>query len=170
MAAHLRVEVPPDFAAWRELARKALLHDIPPESIDFADDTIATDGNLFGTDEPAFLQEAAPVDAATPHVPRMFLEKATIASYHREPQRWNLFYRLLWRLQTERNLMHLSVDSDVNALLRLDKQVRYDEHKMHAFVRFRRVMDGDGEHFISWYEPQHRILQLAAPFFGNASR
>jgi DNA polymerase len=58
------------------------------------------------------------------------------------------------------------VDGDVRRLLLLDKAVRRDEHKMHAFVRFRRVADDDGgERWIAWHRPDHRIVERVAPFF-----
>ena len=44
------------------------------------------------------------------------------------------------------------------------KEVRRDEHKMHAFVRFREVGRGN-ERFVAWFEPEHHIVELAAPFF-----
>jgi DNA polymerase len=46
----------------------------------------------------------------------------------------------------------------------LEKAVRRDVHKMHAFVRFRAV-PGEADTFIAWYEPDHYIVDLAAPFF-----
>lgn len=168
IATRLRVRVAPEFAAWRDLARNALAKNIAPEDIDFLDVTQNETLALFAgdQDDTAALQQNTP--EASPHVPKHFLQTAILASYHRDPQRWNLLYRLLWRLQSNRDLMKLQVDADVNALLRLEQQVRRDEHKMHAFVRFRRVEDADEvEHFIAWYEPQHRILELAAPFFAE---
>ena len=45
------------------------------------------------------------------------------------------------------------------------KSVRRDLHKMHAFVRFRRIeADGD-ERFVAWFEPDHFILEATAGFF-----
>ena len=70
----------------------------------------------------------------------------------------------------------------------MEHQVRRDLHKMHAFVRFRKIEDDrmddsnpflphvddhapdapeKHEHFIAWYQPDHRILRLAAPFFAE---
>ena len=44
------------------------------------------------------------------------------------------------------------------------KSVRRDLHKMHAFVRFRRIDDPtDGERFVAWFEPEHFILEATAP-------
>ncbi len=127
----------PDYAAWREAARDALRQGFRPEEIDLQDATVLTTLLLI-TDT-----EAAPtgIPIANPNVPRAFLEAAKFAACHRDPQRWNLLYRLLFRLQTERNLLKIEVDPDVAQLLRLEGQVRRDLHKMHAFVRFRKVLE-----------------------------
>ena len=47
------------------------------------------------------------------------------------------------------------------------KAVRRDEHKMHAFVRFREVGREHTSHFVAWFEPEHHIVELAAPFFAR---
>lgn len=162
--------VQPSFATWRDLARAALLRGIEPDAIDFSDATLPIAGDLFGsvrTDDSLLTGSIAEHSQVSPHVPKAFLERAQLASYHREPTRWNLLYRLLWRLQSNRDLMRIEVDHDVSALLRLVQQVKRDEHKMYAFVRFRRMEDDSGEQFIAWYEPAHRILPLAAPFFAE---
>jgi DNA polymerase len=160
-----RVRVSPDFNVWRDLARSALAQGISPDAIDFEDSTIPSSAELFSSVEGVVLK--ADHADTMPHVPKAFLRTALTASYHRDPQRWNLLYRLLWRLQSNRDLLKVAVDRDVNELIRLDQQVRRDEHKMHAFVRFRCVEQDGEEHFIAWYEPQHRILELAAPFFAE---
>jgi DNA polymerase len=165
----LRFRVEPRFEAWRDLARTALGRGVAPEDIDFEDSTVPSSAALFDTHaDGAKMLLALPETLATkPHVPASFLQKATVTAYHRDPQRWNLLYRLLWRLQRERDLMKIAVDRDVNELVRMEHQVRRDEHKMHAFVRFRRIEERGEEHFIAWFQPQHRILELAAPFFAE---
>ena len=47
------------------------------------------------------------------------------------------------------------------------KAVRRDEHKMHAFVRFREIGREQKSHFVAWFEPEHHIVELAAPFFAR---
>src|SRR3954453_6292296 len=47
------------------------------------------------------------------------------------------------------------------------KAVRRDEHKMHAFVRFREVGREQKSNFVAWFEPEHHIVELAAPFFAR---
>ncbi len=163
-----RVALPPDFQAWREAARDALRQGYLPEQIDLQDDSLERPMVLALEADEA--PGGPPVER--PHVPKAFLEAAQNAAVHRDPNRWNLLYRLLSRLQAERNLLHVGVDTDVAELRRLTDQVRRDVHKMHAFVRFRKVDAPDEtgnptEHYIAWYRPDHRIVPLVAPFFAE---
>lgn len=157
----LRVAVEPEFEAWREIARRMLREGYAPEQVDLQDVTVERPLSL------ALEVEETPVAMGieAPHVPKAFLEKARVAAVHRDPERWNLLYRILWRLQSTRGLLHVEVDDDVALLGRLVSQVHHDVHKMHAFVRFRKIDDVDGEHFVAWYRPDNRIVPLVAPFF-----
>ncbi|MBS1815717.1 MAG: UdgX family uracil-DNA binding protein [Acidobacteria bacterium] len=157
------VDVPPNFEAWRTLAREALMRGDAPETIDFRDATVAAPQSLISTSSEL---RVVPTERKA-YVSALFLEKARVVAAHRDPQRWNLLFRLLYRLQSNRNLLKIEVDADVSAMLRMEQQVRRDIHKMHAFVRFRSMMDQHGEHMIAWYNPEHRILELAAPFFAE---
>ena len=47
----------------------------------------------------------------------------------------------------------------------MEKAVRRDMHKMTAFLRFRRIEDESGEHFVAWFEPEHFILRRISDFF-----
>ena len=162
-----RVLIPPDFESWRDAAREALRRGFTPEQVDLADATQPSSLDLLT------LEEAPSVAPVTqPHVSKAFLEAAKLVAVHRDPARWNLLYRLLYRLQTERDLLKVEVDDDVAQLKRMEAQIRRDLHKMHAFVRFRKVEEPgpDGvmrEHFIAWYRPDHRLVHLAAPFFAE---
>ena len=162
-----RIPLPPDFDDWRNAARQALQQGYTPDQLDLEDATQPSALDLLTMEE-----EPAGPKVPKPHVPKAFLDAAQIVAVHRDPQRWNLLYRLLYRLQANRELLKVEVDDDVAKLKQLEAQIRRDLHKMHAFVRFRKVEepDGDGapqEHFIAWYKPDHRILPLAAPFFAE---
>ena len=158
-----------EFEEWREAAREALAEGFQPEEILFEDAGLPA-SMLLGLEEEA---RATGERVLKPHVPRAFLEAAQVVACHRDAGRWDLLYRLLWRLQRERALMKVEIDDDVAAMLRMKAQVARDLHKMHAFVRFRKVERADGEErmggeeFVAWYEPEHRIVRLAAPFFAE---
>ncbi len=47
------------------------------------------------------------------------------------------------------------------------KTIRRERHKMEAFVRFREIADEEGPLFVAWFEPEHHIVELTAPFFAR---
>lgn len=61
------------------------------------------------------------------------------AALHRDPGRFALLYRLVWRMQTEPHLRDDALDADVVHVQQMAQAVRRDMHKMKAFVRFRTV-------------------------------
>ena len=156
------VVIQPFFEAWRDHARELLALGVPPDEVLWSDD--AQEPGLFATTD-----EASP-RGAVPKVPPAFLDMARSVSAHRDEQRWGLLYRVLWRLTRggERHLLAMATDRDVRQLQQWGKAVGRDIHKMHAFVRFRLVGTDAAtgrEQFVAWFEPEHRIVRLAASFF-----
>lgn len=147
-----------DLAGFRDAARRLIVAGTPPEQVSWSDAP-----GLFGT---------APGGEAPPlHLPRAAVDLVRLAICHGDPERHALLYRLLWRLtHGEPRLLGNPADPLVHRLQRLAKSVRRDIHKMHAFVRFRRVEEDGRERFIAWFEPEHHILDAAAPFFVDRFR
>ena len=142
-----------DFASWRETARRLLAKNVPPAEVTW-------DGGLFEVSDRN--DAAGPVTS----VPKDFLELASLVSLHRDPKRWPLLYRVLYRLaHGERNLLKIDVDDDVRELMLMRKALTRDMHKMKAFVRFRRVEGSDPEYFVAWHRPDHCIVKAMAPWF-----
>lgn len=158
----LSVEPSWDAAAWRTQARQALGAGWPPESIRW--DDAAQAGLAF--DAPVERALAAG-PAPQVRVSREFLALAEAVTCHRDPQRHALLYRLLWRMaHGEPRLVERSTDIDVHRAREMEKSVRRDTHKMKAFVRFR-VLAGEPERYVAWFEPEHLILDRVAPFFAR---
>ncbi|HEX4504674.1 MAG TPA: UdgX family uracil-DNA binding protein [Alphaproteobacteria bacterium] len=149
---------PADFAGWRNAARALAAKGVPPSDVVWRTDAATAD--LF---ESPFI--AADAKDAVLAVPRSFVELAGQAALHRDEDRFVLLYRLLWRLRAERRLMEMASDPDVSRMGLLARAVRRDIHKMHAFVRFRAVTQGEDEHYAAWYEPDNHIVEAATPFF-----
>jgi DNA polymerase len=147
-----------DFAGWRDAARRLAANGIPPDRITWQ---VGAEGDLFA--EATALPEMPP--GAVFNVPRAFVEAAETVICHSDPERFSLLYRLLERLRGEPDLMKDPADPDVIRLLRLEKAVRRDSHKMRAFIRFRRIGDGEEAHHIAWFEPDHYVVERNAPFF-----
>lgn len=166
----IRVAIEPTLAAFREAARPLLLDDVPPAQVAI-EDRRAAQTSLWSSPTPhggpkdSTEQRAVRADAQV-LLPARFLRALTRAAYHRDAQRFNLFYRLAYRLtHGEPALLEIASDADVSRLRVMVQAVTHDEHRMHAFVRFRRIeLDGE-QHFVAWHEPEHPILPLTAPFF-----
>ena len=149
-----------DFDGWRKAARALALNDVKPSDVSWR---VADDApELFEPTE-ALLEPPS----GTFNVPAKFVELAEVAILHRNPERFALLYRLLWRLRQNHDLLDIATDPDVAQLAAMAKAVRRDEHKMHAFVRFREVGREHTSHFVAWFEPEHHIVELAAPFFAR---
>ena len=153
-----------DFAGFRSQARRLLAADVPPDAVQWCTDEDLDD--LFAQ-EPAELPVAIGQPSAPLAVPSSFLSLCEQVVLHREPQRFALLYRLLWRLAREPALRDDPLDSDLLRARAMAHAVSRDIHKMRAFVRFRQVEDGDGlgPLHVAWFEPDHRIVRANAPWF-----
>jgi DNA polymerase len=98
-------------------------------------------------------------------VPQDFIDLAEKVICHRDPSRFALLYRILWRLKDEPRLLHIVTDPDVARARDMAKSVSLASHKMTAFVRFREIEDEEGERYVAWFEPAHRVLPRTASFF-----
>ncbi|HEV7310351.1 UdgX family uracil-DNA binding protein [Ensifer sp.] len=146
------------FDAWRDAARRAISHRIAPEHIVW--------------NGPGGLFDAAPLpDVAGSHaarVPKAFVELARSVIWHSVPDRLALLYRALWRLDSCEGEPLSPVDPLGRTLMLMQKSVRRDIHKMHAFVRFREVSAaGPRRRFAAWFEPSHNTLEPGSTFFAD---
>lgn len=146
-----------DFDGWRAGARALRLAGVPPEDAVFrvgqAVSGLFDGGLLPPTPDVAF------------HTPRAFVDLAQSVILHRSEDRFDLLYRLLWRLKAEPDLIRVVTDADLADALERARNVSRASHKMKAFVRFRRIEVEDGERWVAWFEPAHRVLERTAPFF-----
>jgi DNA polymerase len=148
-----------DFDGWRTAARGLRAAGARPEDVGFR--VGAGEGGLFDEAPPS------PADRAPFPVPRAFVDLAEQVVLHRSADRFDLLYRLLWRLKAEPDLMKVASDADVIDATERARNVSRAAHKMKAFVRFRQVRDEAGEAWVAWFEPAHRVVAMAAPFFAR---
>jgi len=151
-----------DFEGWRRAGRALVLHEVKPADVTWI---------VQGEESELFAPTAEALPLETPQgtftVSAKFVELAKSAILHRDPQRFAILYRLLWRLRSHHPLLDIATDPDVALVTAMAKAVRRDEHKMHAFVRFREVGREQKAHYVAWFEPEHHIVELAAPFFAR---
>ncbi|RKE84217.1 UdgX family uracil-DNA binding protein [Rhizobium sp. AG855] len=152
-----------DFTEWREAARALLTDGVAPQDVFWQ--TGQSPGDLFG--QAAVSTPRAAAGPAPLSVPKGFLAAAEAAVCHSDPLRFDLLYRLLWRIGAERTLLEVTSDPDVVMLRGMIKNIRRDSHKMTAFVRFREVeaVQPGRRRFVAWFEPEHFIVARTAGFF-----
>ncbi|GJD50080.1 hypothetical protein OPKNFCMD_2816 [Methylobacterium crusticola] len=151
-----------DLAGFRAAARRLVAAGIEPAAAVFV-----------SGEAPALLGEAPAAgtlccgEAPPLALPRAVAGLIPAVIPHRDPERYGLLYRLVWRVvRGERHLAEIASDPLVHRLALMRKAVARDLHKMHAFLRFRRAAGaGPRERFVAWFEPEHHILAEAAPFF-----
>jgi probable DNA metabolism protein len=157
----VRLSSQTDVKGWREAARRLRLSDIPPDHVRWG---VGEDAGLFA-DSP--LPDPPPGAVFT--VPKAFLKLADAALINRAEDRFDLMYRLLWRLKAEPDLLAIVTDPEVDQALGYEKAVNQAAHKMHAYVRFRRVDDPEDdetpEEYAAWFVSPHYVLAWGADFF-----
>lgn len=166
-----------NYAQWRSQARALLQRGYAPADVNWQ--TSAQPG--LGLRENAAELQAVPARRADLRMPRRFFKLARHVACFRDDARWSLLYSVAWRLLFEnRDLLDITMDAQVNRLVKMEKAVLRDKHKMEAFVRFRRVTpppnsastavssDSEGnDYFVAWFRPQHLIVEPIAPFFAK---
>lgn len=155
-----------DFEAWRDTVRPLLAARVGLREIGFRVGFEATD--LFSdiSDTDLFCVKDRAQYPVRITKAQMALCRRVLC--HRAPERLYHLYALLLRLQTDPHALDDPLFSSGLWVRDADKSVRRDVHKMHAFVRFRKVDDGrNRETFCAWFEPDHRIVEHTADFFAR---
>jgi probable DNA metabolism protein len=158
---HVALRPGADLDGFRAAARGLIGDAVQPRDVMWSD---AGEGGLFG--DPPSTAQAKPLmlpKAAAPLI-------ATVVC-HSDAERHALLYELIWRLvHGEKALLQIACDPLVHRLQRMAKSVHRDLHKMHAYVRFRRLDTQDGERYVAWFEPDHWIVAATARFFVDRFR
>ena len=177
---------PTDLPGFRQAARQLLANGTRPEQVAWHSSGLMVQKagkvqklQLLQTQQtqqshPSPEPDQAPSSAAVFHVAPEFLELCATVILHSDKARFELLYRLLWRMAKEPALRHDPLDADMLTAQHMAKAVRRDMHKMKAFVRFRTVADEtfknrptDGPLHVAWFEPEHHIAEAIAPFFAR---
>ncbi len=145
--------------AWRTAARRFLASGVTDVVWHVGDATV----DLFAAAAPEAVGKAPALK-----LPRQAVTEIETALCHRDPERFARAYGLLRRLNDGSVRWGDRSDPAMRKLLEQAKTVRRAIHKMHAFVRFREV-EGEGGRraFMAWFEPDHPVVEAAAPFFAD---
>ncbi|MCG2592772.1 DUF4130 domain-containing protein [Ramlibacter sp. XY19] len=144
-----------DIAGFHGEATRLLAQQVPPDTVQW---TAANDRDV----------SEAPVedDRATIHsraaraiIPQSFVRMSELVVLHRDPQRFDLLYRSLWRLVYEPELKHDRQDADLAHLRQMAQSVRRDIQKMRNRVMFRPLQVKGATVHAAWYEPTHLVTE-----------
>jgi uracil-DNA glycosylase family protein len=166
----------PTFEAWRVAARQSLHAGLAPHQIDLQDATAPQPLSL----EPETADPPASTPIFRPVTSKTFLDLATQAAAHRDPSRWNLLYRILFRLQSDPQLLTAEHDPDIIQLQHLAAQVHRDLTSMLAFLRLVKILGPGDPSFAAGRptvldepliqtdpnqpDPHHLLLAIPTPF------
>jgi probable DNA metabolism protein len=159
-----RLHSPTDIAGFRTEARQLLAHQVPPEDVTWSAPLDSGDIHV-----PVRAEDSRPrasARAATSIVPASFVRLCEYVVQHRDPDRFSLLYRLLWRLVHEPHLRHDPTDQDMARAQHMAHAVRRDIHKLKVNCRFKPVDDPahPGEPLqLAYCEPAHHVLETVAP-------
>jgi probable DNA metabolism protein len=148
-------------AAWRAEARRLAGQGVPPETVLWTVGTRSED--LFAVAPPT---AGEPIDL---RLPKAAVSGIETALHHSDPERFARAYAVVIRMARKELRWNDRTDPALHRLLGQEKAVRRDIHKMHAFVRFREVGEPGRPRraFAAWFEPDHPIVEAAAPFFAR---
>jgi len=155
-----------DLAGFRAEARQLLAQQVPPEEVEWQLQPTPE----WSTDAPS-PQASRPRNvarAATAIVPASFTRLCEFVVLHRDPGRFALLYRLLWRLVHEPTLRNDPTDADMQQAQHMAHAVRRDIHKIKANLRLRTLRDADGRPLqVASYDPAHHVLEAVAPWLAK---
>lgn len=160
---------PTDIAGFRGEAQTLLAQQVPPDDVQW----------IIPEPEPATVElgvSTAPTRARSPPraassiVPASFVRLCEFVVQHRDPSRFALLYRLLWRLVQEPHLRHRPDDPDMARAHHMAHAVRRDIHKLKSNLRWRAVDDPNHPGLplhLAWCEPAHHIIDAVGPWLAT---
>ncbi|MCA1456773.1 UdgX family uracil-DNA binding protein [Bradyrhizobium sp. BRP22] len=157
---HIILNCETDFDGWRTAARALVLNEVPPDKVTWV---VRNHGHELSDGAQAPLEPPQ----GTFNVPAKFVELAKTAILHRDAERFALLYRLLWRLRRDHDLLDIAHDPDVARIHAMAKAVHHEAQRMRTSIRLREIGREHKSHFVAWFEPQHHVVELTAPFFAS---
>lgn len=154
-----------DLNEFRQQARRLLAAGVAPGQVSWrvSSNNGQADGDTSGAEA-----------AASVPVPAGFLALCQHLILHRDASRFELMYRLLWRLVHEPGLRHNPQDADRVLAGQMAQAVQEDMQRMKTSLRFQTLEDEafharplDGPLHVAWFEPEHHIVEAITPFFAR---
>lgn len=97
-------------------------------------------------------------------IPLSFLHMADLVVLHKDPDRFQLLYRLVWRMVHEPELKDHPDDADLRRAKSMAHAVRRDIARLKGSLAFVAIVDDGGPVLCAWAAPVHHVLESVAAF------
>jgi uracil-DNA glycosylase len=135
-----------DWEGWRKATRSLVLAGVAPEDVRWSVRSHDEEGDPLQEETGSF------------GVPRALVSLASLAIQARDPERFNLLYRLVWRA----NAGEKADAAETARAQGLAFAVRAEAHKMRTLLRYLPMPEGNHTRYLGWYEPAHYVLEANA--------
>ena len=136
----VRLDSVVDWSAFSRAVRALREEGVRPDEVSWriaGEDDGAAD--LFESDDLVVRRAADLVSASPMPLPRSFVDAAREVFLHADPRRLPLIHRLAHRIADDARCWDDPLHEDRLQFERMQREVQREIHKMHAFVRFRRL-------------------------------
>ncbi|HTW68720.1 MAG TPA: UdgX family uracil-DNA binding protein [Acetobacteraceae bacterium] len=137
-----------DWQGWRNATRALVLAGVPPEGVHWA-----------ARSHPEDRSSVLPDGSGSFNLPRALVAIAALAFQARDPERFALLYRLVWRANAGEKVLEKANDRELHRAQGLAHAVRAEAHRMRTNVRFLPVEE---DRYLGWYVPAHYVLEANA--------
>ena len=152
-----------DVAGFHSEATRLLAQQVPPHAVQWS----AAPAQSVDEESLEAGRAAIRNRAARAIIPQSFVRMSELVVLHRDPHRFDLLYRSLWRLVYEPELKNDYGDHDLARLRQMAQAVRRDIQKMKNKLVFR-PLHVKGELLpVAWYEPAHFISECVGAWLAN---
>lgn len=143
-----------DLQGFNDEATQLLARQVPPERVEWQVQVGMGEMEVPGA------QRIVRTRAARAVVPQSFVRTSELVVLHRDPARFDLLYRALWRLVNEVGLKDNPSDPELVRLRQMAHAVRRDMQKMKARLVFRSLVVRGEPLAFAWHEPTHFICEV----------
>ncbi len=151
-----------DWEGWRTAVRSLALAGVPPDQVTWSVVPEAESGAAPHSSAPP----QSPPASRSFAVPRALVTLTGQAIQARDPARFDLLYRLVWRVHAGELALDDRVDEALRRARGLAYAVRAEAHRMRTQLRYLPLPDtpaGSNEtRHVGWYEPAHYVLEANA--------
>lgn len=152
-----------DIAGFHSEATRLLAQQVPPQDVRWSAAPAQTVDEASLEDDRAAIRNRA----ARAIIPQSFIRMSELVVLHRDPDRFDLLYRSLWRLVYEPDLKHDFGDLDMARLRQMAQAVRRDIQKMKGRIEFRPLWVRGAALPVAWYEPAHYVCETVGAWLAN---